>query len=144
MQRSPVCVRRYRFSYRHLLRSVRGAFKGCCALSERMGAWQAPYFVCRWFNHHGPLSTNVIYALAWSTSRPRSTTVDVRLFRCAVRCAAGGGERVGASRVAIARIMHTDPRGSADLVLDVRLAGTGPSAHRVDGGPIGQRALLPM
>ena len=51
---------------------------------------------------------------------------------------------VWARRTSQSRIMHTDPRGSADLVLDVRLAGTGPSAHRVDGGPTGQRALLPM
>ena len=53
-----------------------------------------------------------------------------------------------ARRASQSRIMHADPRGSSDLVLDVRLAGTGPSAHRVDGdkdgGPIGQRALLPM
>ena len=42
------------------------------------------------------------------------------------------------------RPMRAGPRGSADSFLDGRLAGTGPSAHRVDSGPIGLRALLSM
>ena len=75
---------------------------------------------------------------------PQSTTALLRLLRCVVRCGAGGRERVGATRVAMAHDARGSARASADSVLDGRLAGTGPSAHRVDSGPIGLRALLPM
>ena len=64
---------------------------------------------------------------------------------CAVLC---GVVLVDASawarRASQWRMMRVGPRASADFVLDGRLAGTGPSAHRMDSGPIGQRALLPM
>ena len=64
---------------------------------------------------------------------------------CAVLC---GAVLVDASawarRASQWRMMRVGPRASADFVLDGRLAGTGPSAHRVDSGPIGLRALLPM
>ena len=42
---------------------------------------------------------------------PHSTTACLRLFRCVVRCGAGGRERVGATRV----VMAHDARGSARI-----------------------------
>ena len=66
--------------------------------------------------------------------------------RCVVRGGAGGqvDASAWARRASQWRTMRAGPRASADSVLDVRLAGTGPSAHRVDSGPNGLRALLPM
>ena len=108
-----------------------------------MFAWQVPDFVSKWVNYRDSWSTIDIYALA------RSTDAPIYNGRCsafyAVLCGVLLVEASAwARRASQSRIMHADPRGSADLVLDVRLAGTGPSAHRVDGGPTGQRALLPM
>ena len=54
----------------------------------------------------------------------------------------GGRERVEARRASQWRTVRAGPRGSADSFLDGRLAGTGPSAHRMDSGPIGLSRIV--
>ena len=125
------------------MRSVRDAFNGCCALSARASVWQVPDFDSKLVNYRDSLTTIDIYALATSSGAPIYNGLPPSF--CAVLC---GVVLVDASawarRASQWRTMRAGPRASADSVLDGRLAGTGPSAHRVDSGPIGLRALLSM
>ena len=140
---APSCVRRYPLSYRHRLRCVRGAFKGCRALLARSCVWQAPDFDSEWVKIDKYLSAAGVYALSTSAGAP-IYKVEPPHF-CAVLCGVVlVDESAWAQRASQWRTMRAGPRASADFVLDVRLAGTGPSAHRVDSGPNGLHALLPM
>ena len=105
--------------------------------------WLVPDFDYKWVNFRGSLCAVDTFALSTTTGAP-IYKVEPPAF-CAVLC---GVVLVDASawaqRASQWRMMRVGPRASADFVLDGRLAGTGPSAHRVDSGPIGLRALLSM